>query len=73
MHILVVDDHATNRQILDGHLRRWGAIVTIADSGEAALTLLAQAAQQGAPGRFGAVGYSHARHGWIGIGGRHYA
>ena len=47
--ILVVDDHPSNRHILDAHLRRWGATVTIADSGAAALMLLKQAAQLGTP------------------------
>ncbi|MDR4480049.1 MAG: response regulator [Nitrospira sp.] len=48
-HILVVDDHPTNREILDVHLRRWGAMVTITDSGASALTLLRAAVQQGTP------------------------
>ncbi len=48
-HILVVDDHPTNREILDGHLRRWGAMVTMTDSGASALTLLRAAVQQGTP------------------------
>ncbi len=48
-HILVVDGHPTNRQILNSHLTRWGATVTMADSGAAALALLRQAIQQGTP------------------------
>jgi two-component system, sensor histidine kinase and response regulator len=48
-HILIVDDHPANRQILDAHLRRWGATVTIADSGAAAMILLRQAVQLGSP------------------------
>jgi signal transduction histidine kinase/CheY-like chemotaxis protein/HPt (histidine-containing phosphotransfer) domain-containing protein len=38
---LVVDDNANNREILQQHLTSWGVDVTAADSGEAALALLA--------------------------------
>jgi PAS domain S-box-containing protein len=48
-HILVVDDHATSRHILDVRLRQWGATVTVADSGPVALSMLGQAIQQGTP------------------------
>ncbi|TIH12395.1 response regulator [Marinifilum sp. JC120] len=35
--VLVVDDNATNRLLLLDHLTRWGAVVNLAESGEAAL------------------------------------
>ncbi len=38
--ILVVDDMATNREILDDHLRAWGALPTLASSGKEALEYL---------------------------------
>lgn len=39
-HILVVDDNATNRRILDLQLRKWGIIPHLAASGQEALKLL---------------------------------
>ncbi|MFL0801994.1 MAG: response regulator [Agarilytica sp.] len=39
LHILVVDDNATNRDVVASQLRLWGATVTEAKSGEQALTL----------------------------------
>jgi len=41
-HVLIVDDNATNRQILHHHLGKWGMICSSVDSGMAALKLLAQ-------------------------------
>ncbi|MBS3954372.1 MAG: EAL domain-containing protein [Methylomicrobium sp.] len=43
--ILVVDDNATNREILTGQLQTWGADVTCVDSGTQALKLLNDASQ----------------------------
>lgn len=40
IHVLVVDDNATNRQILEGQLTQWGANVTCVDTGPKALKLL---------------------------------
>jgi len=39
LHILIVDDNATNREVLRGQLEHWGARVSEADSGKEALTL----------------------------------
>ncbi|KAJ6812887.1 putative histidine kinase 5 [Iris pallida] len=38
--ILVVDDNAVNRKVAEGALKKYGALVTCADSGKAALELL---------------------------------
>ena len=48
-HILVVDDHPTNRLILRETLSMWGAQVEEADSGVSALAELQRAADQGVP------------------------
>jgi signal transduction histidine kinase/CheY-like chemotaxis protein/HPt (histidine-containing phosphotransfer) domain-containing protein len=40
LRVLVVDDSATNRRILDGHLRSWGMRPTLAASGNDALEIL---------------------------------
>ena len=45
MPILVVDDNATNRRILERQLQRWGAVPVLAASGHEALELLTGAAQ----------------------------
>jgi len=40
LRLLVVDDNATNREVMTTQLESWGAQVTEADSGDAALSLL---------------------------------
>jgi CheY-like chemotaxis protein/HPt (histidine-containing phosphotransfer) domain-containing protein len=47
--VLVVDDNATNRRILQEMLSRWQMRPTTVDSGRQALTRLAQARAQGQP------------------------
>ena len=47
--ILVVDDSATNREVLVSQLRAWGAKVSEAESGPLALAELARALGEGAP------------------------
>jgi signal transduction histidine kinase/DNA-binding response OmpR family regulator len=49
LHVLVVDDNATNRFILGQFLGRWGCKTEFAESGEAALLTLQQAAKAGEP------------------------
>ena len=44
--VLIVDDNATNRFILRSHLESWGAEPIEADTGETALALLAQQANE---------------------------
>jgi CheY-like chemotaxis protein len=51
--VLVVDDNATNRRILDETLRLWGCRVSLADSAASALELLAEA--QGAGRSFSLI------------------
>src|SRR5690606_24574827 len=47
--VLVVDDNATNRRILDEILTNWGMRPTLVDGGRAALQTLERAAECGAP------------------------
>ncbi len=47
--ILVVDDNATNRQVLEEALRSWGMKPTVVDSGNAALDAMEDACQCGRP------------------------
>ena len=47
--VLVVDDHATNRFILNSQLTSWGAESVDVDTGAAALVLLTQAASERRP------------------------
>jgi two-component system sensor histidine kinase/response regulator len=47
--VLVVDDNATNRRILHGMLGHWQMQATVVDRGQVALTMLAQARDQGTP------------------------
>ncbi|MGE0812524.1 MAG: response regulator [Vicinamibacterales bacterium] len=43
--VLVVDDHATNREVLQGHVSRWGAVADCVSSGPEGLRALGDAAQ----------------------------
>jgi PAS domain S-box-containing protein len=47
--ILVVDDNATNREVLTAQLQSWGAVVAAVESGSAALACLRYAAATGSP------------------------
>jgi PAS domain S-box-containing protein len=49
MAVLVVDDNATNRRILDDILTNWGMCPTVVDSGEAALKVMERAQLAGTP------------------------
>ena len=49
LRVLVVDDHATNRFILNSQLTSWGAESVDVDTGAAALVLLTQAANERSP------------------------
>jgi len=49
LRVLVVDDNATNRLILDQQLRAWRAETTLCEEAEAALPLLRGAALRGQP------------------------
>jgi PAS domain S-box-containing protein len=51
LRVLVVDDNATNRRILEEMLGNWGARPTVVDSGPAALDALERAREAGAPFR----------------------
>ena len=47
--VLVVDDNATNREILRAYLRNRVAVCDDAESGSAALAMLEAAAREGGP------------------------
>jgi two-component system sensor histidine kinase/response regulator len=49
MRVLIVDDNATNRQILDKTVRHWKMLPTSASGGEAGLAMLQRAQAAGAP------------------------
>ena len=49
IHVLIVDDNATNRTILEHHLEAWGMCRQSAASGAEALEILCAAAGRGAP------------------------
>ncbi len=49
MKVLVVDDNATNRRLLEETLKRWGAVPTSAVSGPAALAAIDAASIKGKP------------------------
>ena len=49
LRVLVVDDNATNRRILDEVLRQWRAVPTLATGGEEALALVREAEEAGTP------------------------
>ena len=51
LRVLVVDDNATNRRILEEMLTRWGMEPTLAESGSEALTAMEQAEANGQPYR----------------------
>jgi two-component system, sensor histidine kinase and response regulator len=57
MPVLVVDDNATNRRILDEVLTRWGMHTTVVDGGESALRALALAHERGEPFRIVLLDY----------------
>lgn len=49
MHVLVVDDNPTNREVFSAQMQQWGAVVGAAGSGQAALACLREAAAAGNP------------------------
>ncbi|SFB79489.1 CHASE3 domain-containing protein [Pseudoalteromonas denitrificans] len=49
LHLLVVDDNATNRMVLRGQLEYWGAKVTEVDSAKSALNMCQQQISSGEP------------------------
>ena len=49
LHVLIVDDNATNREILDHHTRAWKMRSSLAASGRHALEILRQSAAEGDP------------------------
>ena len=51
MRILVVDDHRTNRRIIEGLLKHWGAETTCAEGGKQGLSELVSACRAGDPYR----------------------
>jgi len=57
LRVLIVDDHRTNRVILDETLQSWHAEPTAVASGEAALAELQRAAAAGAPFQLALIDY----------------
>ncbi|HEY3935694.1 MAG TPA: response regulator [Gemmatimonadales bacterium] len=57
MSVLVVDDNATNRRILEDILRHWGMVPTIVDSGRAALQAMEHAQVAGSPFPFALIDF----------------
>lgn len=55
--VLVVDDHPTNRRILDLRLKSWGITPTLAADGLEGLTLMKTASKAGAPFRLVLLDY----------------
>ncbi len=55
--VLVVDDNATNRRILEEILSRWGMEPTVVDGGNAAMHALNHALQRGAPFHFALIDF----------------
>jgi signal transduction histidine kinase/CheY-like chemotaxis protein len=49
LHVLVVDDNATNRRILEGTLTNWGMIPVLVESGPKALTAMERARAEAKP------------------------
>jgi CheY-like chemotaxis protein len=47
--VLIVDDNATNRRILEEHARRWGMVSESVDGGQAALEAMSRARTAGRP------------------------
>ncbi len=47
--VLVVDDNATNRKILDEMLKNWGMVPVLAESADVAITKLREAGKRGEP------------------------
>jgi PAS domain S-box-containing protein len=53
--VLVVDDNATQREILERQLRHWGLDVVAAATGPAAMAALREASASGSPVRFAVI------------------
>ena len=49
LRVLILDDNAANRRILEETLKKWDVDATLAEAGPAALTMLASAANSGRP------------------------
>jgi CheY-like chemotaxis protein len=62
MAVLVVDDNATNRHILDAMLTGWGMRPMLVDGGEAALRAMESEQQNGTPFSARVAGLSDAEH-----------
>jgi CheY-like chemotaxis protein len=57
MHVLVVDDNATNRRILEEILANWGMSPTVVDGGEPAFVAMEVAREAGTPFRLVLLDY----------------